>query len=262
MKVSLIQMESDGNKQQNMEKALNLLEKASNEKPDIICLSELFLYWGRDYESGIIEIDELKPFQTFAKQKNINIILGSVALKQKNTVKTTNTAFAINRNGEIVGRYDKKYMYAVNRPDFKFDEADEVDKGKTLGIVTLDNTKIGIGICFDLRFPEYFRELTKNGVEVIFLPAHFNLKTGTIAWDILTKARAIENQTYFCACNQTGNKVCGGTKIISFDGNVLNSLDKEEGIVTAKLNLEEQKLFRNEFPVLEQMWKWNMVIIY
>lgn len=253
MKVSLIQMESIGTKQQNMQKALNLLLQATKESPDIICLSELFLYWGRDYENGIVELKELKPFQNFAKVNNVNIVLGSVALKQKNTTKTTNTAFVINRKGEIVLRYDKKYMYAVNRPDFKFDESDEVIKGNSLGIVTLDNVKVGIGICFDLRFPEYFRNLTKNGAEVIFLPAHFNLKTGSTAWDILTKARAIENQVYFCACNQTGSKVMGNTRIISFDGSIINSLDKEEGIVTAELDFGKQKSFREEFPVLKQM---------
>lgn len=253
MKVSLIQMESNNNKMQNKQKALSLLDKASKESPDVICLSELFLYWGREYETGIVDLEELNCFQNFAKQNNVNLILGSVALKQKNSTKTTNTTFVINRSGEIIGRYDKKYMYAVNRQDFTFDENDEVIKGNSLGLVTIDNVKIGIGICFDLRFPEYFRELIKNGAEAIFLPAHFNIKTGTIAWDILTRARAIENQVYFCACNQTGGKVCGGTQIISYDGSIINSLNKEEGIVFADLDFEKQKLFRKEFPVLKQM---------
>lgn len=253
MIVSLIQMESCGTKKENERKAINLLKKAVTEKADIICLSELFLYWGKDYEQGIVTINDLELFKDFAKQNNVNIILGSVALKQEDTTKTTNTAFCINRKGEIVGRYDKKYMYAVNRPDFTFDEADEVIKGEKYGIFIIDNVKIGIGICFDLRYPEYFRQLTKSGAEIIFLPAHFNTKTGSIAWDILIKARAIENQIYFCACNQTGNNVCGNTKIISYDGNIINSLDKEEGVVSANLDLVKQKNFRQEFPVLKQM---------
>lgn len=253
MKVTLIQMESNGTKLENEQKAFNFLNKAVAEGTDIICLSELFLYWGKDYESGEVFIDEIKKFQEFAKHHQVNLILGSVALKNKNLPKTTNTAFCINRKGEIVARYDKKYMYAVNRPDFKYDESDDVIKGESLGIVTVDNVKIGIGICFDLRFPEYFRELVKNGVEVIFLPAHFNIKTGAIAWDILTAARAIENQVYFCACNQTGKNVCGNSRIISYDGSVISSLNKEEGLVTATLNLEEQRKFREEFPVLKQI---------
>lgn len=92
--------------------------------------------------------------------------------------------------------------------------------GKTNGIVELDGVKMGVGICFDLRYPEYFRELIKEGAEILFLPSHFRKATGELAWNILTKARAIENQVYFCACNQTG---------------------------------EGKRKFRKEMPVLEQI---------
>lgn len=203
MKISLIQIESDRTKKENEEKAMIYLKDAIKEKPDIICLSELFLSWGKDFESGKVNIEELKIFQSFAQNNNVNLILGSVALISDKSDKTTNSCFVIDRNGNIVGRYDKKYMYVVNRKEFKLDERDDTISGKELGIIELDNVKIGIGICFDLRFPEYFRELTKNGVQVVFLPSHFRENTGRVAWEILTKARAIENQIYFCACNQT-----------------------------------------------------------
>ena len=115
----------------------------------------------------------------------------------------------------------------------------------------VDNIKIGIGICFDLRFPEYFRELTRKGAEIIFLPSHFNKSTGAIAWDVLTRARAIENQVYFCAVNQTGEKLCGDTKVISYTGEVLKSLDKEEGVLTVDIDLAEQAKYRQEMPILD-----------
>lgn len=253
MRVSLIQMESNETKLENEEKAFKLFSQAIKEKPDIICLSELFLSWGKDFEGGRVKLEEIQKYQDFAKINNVNIILGSVALEKENSNKTTNTCFSINRKGEIIGRYDKKYMYVVNKPDFRLDEREDTVKGEQLGITELDGIKVGIGICFDLRFPEYFRELIKNGVEVIFLPAHFNTNTGKIAWDILTKARAIENQVYFCACNQTGEKLCANTQVISFDGTVMKSLNKEEGILIVDLDLKEQAKYRKEFPVLEQM---------
>ncbi len=253
MRVTLIQMESNGTKTENEEKTLDLLKQAVKEKPDIICLSELFLSWGKEFENGKVKLEEIQRYQVLAKENNVNIILGSVALEKENSNKTTNTCFSINRNGEIVGRYDKKYMYVVNKPDFKLDESDDTIQGEKLGIVELDNIKIGIGICFDLRFPEYFRELIKNGVQIIFLPAHFNVNTGKNAWDILTRARAIENQVYFCACNQTGEKLCANTQVISYDGTIIESLNKEEGILNVDLDLEEQEKYRREFPVLEQM---------
>ena len=159
----------------------------------------------------------------------------------------------IDRSGNIVGRYDKIHLYVVNKQDFKLDERDDTISGKKLGIFELDNIKIGVGICFDLRFPEYFRELVKQGAQVIFLPAHFNKSTGSTAWEVLTSARAIENQVYFCAVNQTGSNLCGNTKVISCDGEILKSLNNEEGVLTIDIDLEKQKRYRKELPVLEQV---------
>ena len=254
MRVSLIQTESNGTKQENEKKIFKQLEEAVLDKPDIICLSELFLSWGKDFNGGKVNLEEIEKYQEFAKNNNVNIILGSVALENKDSNKTTNTSFIINRSGNIVGRYDKIHMYTVNKPDFKLDEKDDTIPGKDLGVFELDNVKIGVGICFDLRFPEYFRELIKRGVEIIFLPSHFNKNTGAIAWDTLTRARAIENQVYFCAVNQTGEKLCANTKVISYDGEILKSLGDEEGILTIDLDLEEQKRYRSEIPVLEQIY--------
>ena len=253
MKVSLIQMESNGNKKENENKALKMLDDAMKEAPDVICLSELFLSWGKDFNSGIVEIEELEKYQTFAKNNDVNIILGSVALKSEVSDKTTNTCFTINRMGKIVGRYDKQYMYKVNRKDFNVDETEDTIPGTELGLTELDGIKIGIGICFDVRFPEYFRELIKHGVQVIFLPSHFRKNTGERAWDVLVNARAIENQVYFCACNQTGDGLCGKTKIVSFDGEIIRQLGEEEGIIVADLDLQKQNEYRKEFPVIEQM---------
>lgn len=253
MRVSLIQTESNGTKQENENKVFKQLNEAVKEKPDIICLSELFLSWGKDFYGGIVKKDEITKYQKFAKDNNVNLILGSVALESDIINKSTNTCFVIDRNGYIVGRYDKIHLYVANRPDFKLDERDDTVPGTHLGIFELDNIKIGVGICFDLRFPEYFRELVKEGAQIIFLPSHFNKSTGTIAWEVLTKARAIENQVYFCAVNQTGSNLCANTKVISYDGKIIKSLNREEGVLTIDLNLEEQKRYRKELPVLEQI---------
>ena len=253
MRVSLIQTESNSTKQENEEKVFKQLQEAVKEKPDIICLSELFLSWGKDFYGGKVKIEEIKKYQNFAKENNVNIILGSVALESNLPNKTTNTCFIINRNGNIAGRYDKMHLYRVNKPDFKFDEGEDTIAGNNLGIFELDNIIIGIGICFDLRFSEYFRELAKKEVQIIFLPSHFRKSTGAIAWNVLTRARAIENQVYFCAVNQTGEDLCGDTKVISYNGEVLKSLNDEEGVLTIDLDLEEQRKYREEMPVLEQI---------
>lgn len=260
MKVSLIQMDSGDNKQENIEKAFRFMDESVKQHVDIICLSEKFLYWGKDRGAEDINSNIIENFKKYAKDNNVNIILGSLALKVENTNNITNTSLVINRNGEIIHRYDKIYMYTVDRQDLKINEGRDTVKGKELGIVEIEGVKIGIGICFDIRYPEYFKALALNGVEIIFLPANFRKSTGEIAWEVLTKARAIENQVYFCACDQTGGVAekerCGNTKVISYNGTIISQLDREEGIVVADLNIEQLRQFRKEFPILKQVEKF------
>lgn len=253
MRVSLIQTESNGTKLENEKKVFEQLNEAILDSPDVICLSELFLSWGVDFDGGKVKLNEIDKYKLFAKKNNVNLILGSVALESDIPDKITNTCFVINRDGNIVGRYDKKYMYKVNKPGFKFDESDDTIVGKELGIFEIDSVKIGVGICFDLRFPEYFRELVKRSAQIVFLPSHFNKDTGGAAWEILTRARAIENQVYFCAVNQTGENLCADTKAISYTGEIIESLGRKEGVLTVELELGLQEEYRSEIPVLEQV---------
>ena len=148
-------------------------------------------------------------------------------------------------------------MYELETDDLRYSESADTQAGGGIGLFELDGIKIGVGICVDLRFPEYFRELVKRGAEVIFLPANFRKLTGQVAWDILTKARAIENQIYFCACDQPGgtgvHERCGNSRVVSFDGNIISEIGSQEGIISADLDLESQRKYRKEFPVLKQI---------
>lgn len=253
MKVTLIQMDSTLAREENENNAIEFMKEAVNENADVICLSESFVYWGKETDQRRCTLEDIEKYKIFAKENNVNIVLGSVSLIDENSDKTTNTCFVIDRNGNIICRYDKKYMYKVNKEDIVVDETQRTIPGKELGVFELDGVKMGVGICFDLRYPEYFRELIKEGVEIIFLPSHFRKATGELAWNILSRARAIENQVYFCACNQTGEGNCGNTQIISYDGKILSNIENEEGIITYDINFDKQREYRKEFPVLEQM---------
>lgn len=127
MKISLIQMDSNGTREENENKALKYMEQALIQKTDIICLSESFIYWGKEYEQRCCTLKDLEKYQKFAKENKVNLILGSVKLldktTDKNTDKTTNTCFVIDRKGNIVHKYDKKYMYKVNKDDLVVDES-------------------------------------------------------------------------------------------------------------------------------------------
>jgi len=187
------------------------------------------------------------------------LILGSIKLKNKQHERSTNTCLVVDRNGKIVHRYDKIFMYTINKNGVTLDEAKEVASGSRLGIFELDGIKMGVGICVDIRFAFYFSELARQGAQVVFLPAVFRKMTGALAWKHLPTARAIENQTYFCACSQTKNiggskagDAVGNSKIISFSGEVIAELDEEEGICTAELDLKKQETFRQEILMLGQ----------
>ncbi len=122
MKVALVQMDSTEIREKNEEKALRLMEQAMEQNPDIICLSESFVYWGKDETQRHCRLEDIEKYQSFARKNEINLVLGSVSLIQENSDKTTNSCFVINRKGEIVHRYDKKYMYRVNKENLQIDE--------------------------------------------------------------------------------------------------------------------------------------------
>lgn len=259
MKISLIQINSGEDKKKNFLKTLNFLSQAFKENPDVICLPEAFLYSGEDKIIGSENLNSryIAKFKELARTNRINLILGSLLIKSKNSKNPTNTSLIINRKGEIFHRYDKVYMYDVEIDGVVFRESNFTAAGESLGFFNLEGVKVGIGICYDLRYPEYFRALVKKGAEIIFLPASFREKTGHLAYDILTRARAIENQVYFCACNQTGGygpkEKCGNTRIISYDGKIIENIESEEGIIGAELDFKPLRDFRKKFPTLKQI---------
>jgi predicted amidohydrolase len=115
-------MNSNDTLNNNKAKSFEFLSKAIRDKPDVIVLSELFLAWGEEFENIKLNIEDIADYMNFAKKYNVNIILGSIPLKHNNTSKVTNTSFVIDRNGKIIGKYDKKYMYIYDGADFKVDE--------------------------------------------------------------------------------------------------------------------------------------------
>ncbi len=258
MKVSLIQIESNTDKESNFAKAKMYISEAMVGRADIICLSENFLYRGEDKlkESETLPSRYIDAFQRLAEVNKVNLVLWSIALETWSG-KITNSSLIIDRRWKIIHRYDKIYMYDVERDDLTYRESDETQAGKEIWLFELDGNKMGVWICVDLRYPEYFRKLIQWGAKIIFLPSNFRKLTGQLARDVLTRARAIENQAYFCACWQTGGtgakERCWNSRIISFDGRIISEINEEEGLVSATIDLDALYKFRREFPVLRQM---------
>jgi predicted amidohydrolase len=257
MKIALIQIDSTDNKDANAEKAKEYIAKAAAQGADIVSLAEDFLYKGDNVvPEDLGSSHYIAGFKELAKEVSINIVLGSMFLASSEG-KPTNTSLIIDRSGKIIHKYHKQYMYDVERPDFTYHESDEVQPGNALGVFTLEDITMGVGICVDLRYPEYFRDLTRAGAEIVFLPANMRKVTGGRAWDVLTVARALENQLFFAACGQIGQtgvkERVGNSRIVSFDGQVLSEIGAEEGLVVADLDLTALRAFRKEFPVLKQV---------
>ena len=258
MKISLIQYSSGNDLREDFDKAMSLAKEAVLKNPDIICFPEDFLRPQND-NYFTMQSFEIKSFQAFAKENNVNLILGSVNVKDNSKKKATNTCFIIDRSGKIVHRYDKIFMYKINKNGVAYDETAEVKPGKRLGLFELDGIKMGVGICVDIRFSFYFASLVRCGAKIIFLPAVMRKITGAKLWKVLPIARAIECQTYFCANSQMGNKggsktgdAVGNSKIISYDGGIISEIGEEEGICTAEIDLKKQEIFRNEILMLDQ----------
>ena len=249
MRVSLIQVSSEDELEKNIKKVDKYLNMALESNPDVIVLPEMFMLYGNSVKDGIVDMSNIEYYKTFAKNNNVNLVLGSVALRGEKL--PTNTCFVISRNGEIVSQYDKIHMYKVDREEFKIDEKNAYNPGEMLGLAEIDGVRVGIGICFDLRFPEYFRALMMQDIKAIFLPSAYRKLTGALTWEPLNKARAIENQCYMISCNQTGELTYGNSMVVSYDGSILGKLDEEEGILVQDIDFSAEEKFRKENPVLD-----------
>ena len=230
MKISIAQFKSElGAVKENFSTASRLIEATKDS--DVIILPEL---WTTGYYPVPVENfadkdgERTKEFLCAAAEKfNVNIIGGSVIVESKG--KIFNRCLVANRRGEIAATYDKTHL-------FSFAKENEVFcAGNKISTVELEGVKCGLAICYDLRFPEFIRKIALAGAEIIFIPAAWSLKRLTPR-QILTKARAIENQVFVVFANSSGK-----SEIINPLGETLAESNRGEEILTAEINLRERK---------------------
>jgi predicted amidohydrolase len=200
--------------------------------------------------------DLQQKLSELAKQFNVTLIGGTIPLLTDDGNKFTNTSCAFNGNGELIGRYDKIHLFDVNVEDNKksYCESRLTQAGKNPCMVNTAFAKIGLSVCFDVRFPMLFQQLTKMGADIITVPSAFTRVTGRAHWQTLLQARAIENQVYIIAAGQegvheNGRETWGHSMIISPWGDVLACLDEGEGIISCDFNPQEIKRIRTSMPL-------------
>lgn len=261
LRVAIIQNDAKQDWQSNFDFILKTLQKAKKKKPHFIALPETFYYRGsaRSFAKLAKEVTPyvLSELKAFAKKSRISILAGSV-LEKSSSKKFYNTSYLISNQGRIAAKYRKIHLFYNKIPGAAVDETKHHCSGRKTVVGNVQGVKLGLSVCYDLRFPELYRELVKKGSQVLLVPANFTHKTGEAHWEELLRARAIENQAFVIAPGQVGRHP--QTKILSFGRSLIidpwgkviarGSKSRQE-IVFASLDLAFQRQLRRKFPVLQ-----------
>jgi nitrilase len=251
-------MQSLSSLEENFDQAEKYLAKAADIEADLVILPENFAFMGtdekeklkiaEDFGSGEIQ----NKIKKLAKKYKLWIIAGTLPLKAKNKVKASSLVF--DSQGLCVARYDKIHLFDVRVSETEaYQESSLVEKGDQLIVVDTPIGKIGLTICYDLRFPELYRQLVIRGAELFSIPSAFTATTGIAHWEVLVRARAIENLCYVLAPNQSGEHpggrlTYGHSMIVDPWGKILACKKSQAGLLTATIDKEKLIQLRTQFP--------------
>lgn len=265
MIVAAIQMTSKMDLQENLLMVQVLLEDAKAKGAVLAVLPENFALLGQgpDFKSRRFEIQEslnIGPIQDFlaniAKRLNLWIVAGTMPIKSQDPKRPFAACLVFNAQGERVAQYNKIHLFDVVLTDEEqYRESDSIFPGDEAVVVSTPLGKMGLSICYDVRFPELYRQLVKKGAEILVLPAAFTLTTGRMHWNVLTRALAIQQFCYVIAAAQTGThgmgrQTYGHSAIISPSGEILSELADEVGVIVAEIDLNKLTDYRKKIPAL------------
>ena len=268
MRVACIQYKSYEDEKKTLKKIIPLIDIAAKKKADLIALPECSTFLNTNKSETLINASfeknsfSLKTMKETAKSLNINILIGSLqTLEYKMSKrKLFNRSFLINRKGEIICKYDKIHMYDVKISKYhSYQESKTYESGDSAKIAKLNINgkyyKIGMTICYDLRFPHLFRDLALHGADLITVPSVFMYITGKDHWHSLLQARAIETGCYIVAPAQYGNysnkrKSYGHSLIISPWGKILQDAKIDKNIIISDIDKNQIKEARQKIPSL------------
>jgi len=254
-------MDSQAEKEANIRTASQLVEHAVEQGAQLVGLPEVFNFLG----PGELAAQMAEPipgptiehFQQVARKHRVYLLAGSILeINPESPTRPFNTSCLINPEGEIVAKYRKIHLFDVELPgEFTYSESAERTPGSEVVVAPTALGKIGLSICYDVRFPELYRQMADEGAEIVFVPAAFTLQTGRDHWHVLLRARAIENQVYVIAPAQIGSKVdglvCyGRSLIISPWGTVLAQAEDGQTVIIAEITDEALQSVRRKLPSL------------
>jgi nitrilase len=258
-KVAAIQMASGPNVLGNLSEARRLIAKAVEQGARLVVLPEFFPIMGMTDKDKIAVREQpgegqIQAFLSeISRQYKIWLVGGSIPLVASTPDKVRSTCLVFDEQGKQVARYDKIHLFNLELGNEKYHEAKTIEAGNQVVVVDSPFGRIGLAVCYDLRFPELFRAM-KN-VDIIVLPSAFTETTGKMHWEVLVRARAIENLSYVIAAAQggyhvNGRETHGNSMIVDPWGRVLDRLPRGSGVVVADVNPSYQASLRASLPAL------------
>ena len=258
-KVAAIQMASGPNVMGNLNEARRLIANAAEQGARLVVLPEFFAIMGMSDQDKVVAREQpgQGPIQSFlsetARQHKIWLVGGSIPLAASTPDKVLNSCLVFDERGEQVARYDKMQLFSLELGNERYDEARTIEPGKQVAVVDSPFGRIGLAVCYDLRFPELFRAM--KDVNIIVLPSAFTEITGKMHWEVLVRARAVENLAYVVAAAQggyhvSGRETHGNSMIVGPWGRVLDRLPRGSGVVIAEVNPSYQASLRASLPAL------------
>lgn len=259
--VAAIQMNSTDDKSENLETGRRLVSEAADRGATLVVMPELFNCLGQP--ETIVSNAEPIPGPTselmsqLARELQITLLAGSFGERCEGDDKIYNTSLLFGPAGDVLTKYRKLHLFDIDLPgEVTFRESEFMGFGDRIAVTETDVGRLGQATCYDLRFPELFRLLVDQGAEVIAIPSAFAMATGRDHWEVLLRARAIENQCIVIAPNQFGHhgeklQTYGRSMIIDPWGTVLAKATDGSGIITAEIDLDHLARVRSHLPCLQ-----------
>src|SRR5919106_1129715 len=260
MRVACVQLSSRADKAANLERAETLVQRAAATGAEVVVLPEKWNAIG-DAETLHAAAERLEGGETveamgeWARQHGITLVGGSIAERREGREKLSNTCVVFDPEGEIAAVYRKIHMFDVDVGGHVYRESESEEPGEEPATCEAEGWRLGLTLCYDVRFPELYRILALEGAELVTIPAAFTLYTGKDHWELLLRARAVENQYYVAAANQWGSfadgrAAYGRTSIVDPWGVVLAQAADEDTVVSAELDRAHMERIRSSLPSL------------
>ncbi|MBN7772862.1 carbon-nitrogen hydrolase family protein [Clostridium aminobutyricum] len=263
-KIALCQMKGSFDKKESLAKAESMIREAASKGADVIALPEM---WNCPYATQYFkeyaeeESGETVHFMSsLSKELKVYLVAGSIPELERlknGEERVYNTNFSFDKSGALIGKHRKAHLFDIDvKGGIRFKESDILTSGREVTIIDTEYCKIGIAICYDVRFPELFRKMTLSGVKAVILPAAFNMTTGPAHWEITMRARALDNQIYFAAVSpardqQAPYQAYGNSCLVNPWGEFCAKADSRETIVYGTVDLDYLDEIREQLPLLK-----------